>query len=188
MTKRKKKLISALELSQSMAMFDAMNNEPPLACVLICASHIEKALGALLESFLNPCETSRNMLNNAFGVLSTFAARLDMCYSLGLIPKFMYVNLNRIREIRNLFAHSHEPVSFETPEVMAICNALTLPNAVDNLGNPVESPAIFKTTDPRSRFCQVAVMAQSRIVLTALGIQHRPADDGKDQVITKTST
>jgi hypothetical protein len=76
---------------------------------------------ALLASFFIEGSTAENLLNHK-GALGSFGAQTDLCYSLGLIPKLVFNNLTVIGEIRNVFAHSLAPLTFESPEVAELIN------------------------------------------------------------------
>lgn len=64
------------------------------------------------------------------GPLHTFSAKLLMAYSLGVYGRETYRNLDHIRQIRNVFAHSKKPITFKTPEVKAACDLLSIQEAV----------------------------------------------------------
>ena len=52
-----------------------------------------------------------------YGPLSTFAAKIDMAYALGIIPREMYEELGKIRKLRNEFAHSTDILYFESEKI-----------------------------------------------------------------------
>ena len=47
----------------------------------------------------------KNRLFGAYGPISSFAAKIDMAYALGITADEVNLELNKIRKIRNLFAH-----------------------------------------------------------------------------------
>jgi hypothetical protein len=51
------------------------------------------------------------------GPASTFSAKILICYAFGLINKDAFDDLNKIRKIRNKFAHTSEKVDFLMSEV-----------------------------------------------------------------------
>jgi hypothetical protein len=59
-----------------------MNDGSALSCILLGHSHLDNALGSLLEHFLIADDVSGRLLNDPFGILSSFSARLSMCYAL----------------------------------------------------------------------------------------------------------
>jgi hypothetical protein len=61
----------------------------------------------LLRTFLIPCNTSEDPLfDGANAPLSTFNARIEMAYRLGVIDATFSRNLHLVRKIRNDFAHN----------------------------------------------------------------------------------
>ena len=49
-----------------------------------------------------------------------------------IIGPITYSDLNLIKELRNQFAHSRRPFDFQTPEVVAVCNQLKVPQLRDS--------------------------------------------------------
>jgi DNA-binding MltR family transcriptional regulator len=47
-------------------------------------------------------------LFGGFGPLSTFNAKIEFGFALGLLPRHVYTDLRTIRKIRNLFAHKRD--------------------------------------------------------------------------------
>lgn len=92
MEQNRNKKISAIENSskQSKALYDAVNNEPDLPCVLISTSFLDQCLTSLLERFFIRSNIAKNMLDAGRGVLGSFSSRADLSYCLNLIPKTLY--------------------------------------------------------------------------------------------------
>ena len=107
--------------------FEATRQESDLACALILASYIDQCLGSLLQSFLAKSTVTEGLLDPRAGPLGTFESRARMTYALRLVSKPQYQNLDRIAQIRNLFAHSHIDIKFEEPSIQELCAALVLP-------------------------------------------------------------
>jgi hypothetical protein len=55
-----------------------------------------------------------------------FAGRKRLARALGIISKVEYDKLEAIRHIRNAFAHTMAPISFDTPEIVALCDDLAI--------------------------------------------------------------
>jgi hypothetical protein len=100
--------------------------------VVVCVA-VEQALElAITTHFHVDQETSERMFDdNTNGPLGTFAAKTKMGYALGLYPKAARDELDTMRTIRNGFAHSWEQISFSSPEIVACCAALRLPDTAD---------------------------------------------------------
>lgn len=68
------------------------------------------------------------MLFQGMAPLSTFSAKIQIAYYLGLINKKQYHDLKIIKKVRNLFAHSINRTTFETLDIKDRCNQLkTIP-------------------------------------------------------------
>jgi hypothetical protein len=92
--------------------------------ILAIASFAEDALGDLVRAFLLPGESATQLLDGFNAPIGTFSTRIKMAYSLGLITKRQYEDLDRLRRIRNEFAHNWEPVSFADQKIAAHISAL----------------------------------------------------------------
>ena len=105
MSKRTKPPIS-LELLKrdTWHLFDVMEDEQPLSFVLMVTSFVEHSLTLLLSGFLIDGDTSRGLFSHKGGILDSVFSKVKMAYCLGLIDKPLFNNLQRIGEIRNLFA------------------------------------------------------------------------------------
>jgi hypothetical protein len=90
--------------------------------VLIGGALVELALRRLVQSrfALPPTETESLFENDA--PLSAFHNLARIGYAMGLFDSQIKQDLDRVREIRNLFAHSLHPISFDTPEIAAACS------------------------------------------------------------------
>ena len=88
------------------------------------------ALDRLLEEALTTkmVELNRGMRDKLFGeygALRDFSTKIDLAFSLGLVDLQNYQLLTIIRKCRNLFAHSKEPLSFESPDVRVLLESGT---------------------------------------------------------------
>jgi len=83
----------------------------------------EAGLKAVLMRKLIPLSNSE--LDGLFGrdaPLSTFSSLIRISHAFGVIDVEVRRDLDRIREIRNAFAHAIVPVTFATPEIIAACD------------------------------------------------------------------
>lgn len=127
-----------LALAASSSPFEALNRLRELTAdlderglVLALAAFAEDALGDLLSAFMQPGEASSALLVGFNAPLGTFSARIKAASALGLIISRQQENLDRLRKIRNAFAHSWEPVSFADQSVAAHITALYFVPLVD---------------------------------------------------------
>jgi len=56
------------------------------------------------------------------GPLSTFSAKIKLAYALGIVSAETRLQIERVREVRNHFAHHKDKVSFKHPSVMSVCS------------------------------------------------------------------
>jgi len=106
---------------------------------LIAAAQVENVLRRLLEVALvdlTPDEWSALFERDA--PFSSFSKLIRVTYAFGLIDKEFRQSLDRIREIRNTFAHAASIVTFETEEIANACSLLSC--VVESLGG-VDLPA-----------------------------------------------
>ena len=87
---------------ESHQLYDFLNEESDLACVLISASYLEFSLAALLKRHLVEDIVADDFINR-----SSLRRRADLAYSVGLIPQALHANLHVIADIRNSFAHNY---------------------------------------------------------------------------------
>jgi hypothetical protein len=76
--------------------------------VILGSAKLEDLLLNLLERRLLESPTKNDALFRGTGALSTFSARSEMAYRLGLISKPFLDALNGIRKVRNDFAHQFD--------------------------------------------------------------------------------
>jgi DNA-binding MltR family transcriptional regulator len=104
-------------------LFDVLNKESDLACVVIAAAFLDTALVSLLAQKLLASSVSNKLLATS-GALGSFATRADLAYCLSLIKKEHYQDICVVGEIRNQFAHSHLQLSFEDGNIRQLCDRL----------------------------------------------------------------
>ena len=116
---------SSDEVKRSAAAFlDTIKGESDRGCVLVAAAFLEEALELVLRSKMKSdpmvVKQSVDPLLAGIGPLRTFWARTELCRALDFLADWEYEDLSRIRELRNLFAHSYERADFDDPRVVDI--------------------------------------------------------------------
>jgi hypothetical protein len=99
------------------------------AIAMIGASLLEKALEVSILAHLRPLsgdERSRLFRYDCNGPIADFSARIKLADALGIFGPKTLADLNRIREIRNVFAHSVRYVGFATEAVENACGLLQM--------------------------------------------------------------
>lgn len=102
------------------------------ALVLSLAAFAEEALRDLIKAYLMPGGAADKMLEGFNAPLGTFSARIRMAQALGLLTSHQADDLDRLRKIRNDFAHNWEPVSFTDQKIAAHISALNFHSLDDD--------------------------------------------------------
>lgn len=142
----------------------SLNDETDRGCSLMAAAYLDYELGELLRGyFVDKPQIVKQMLDNN-GPLTTFSSRIELSYLLGLIGEQTRRDLNLIRKIRNEFAHTSNPISFETESIRNRCLELHF--------DPSEE------TRTRQKFTRVVLGVLAIIHTKILLTEHRksPAD------------
>src|SRR6266852_4243169 len=112
--------------AESAAMADAMGEkETDRGCALITGSIAENALEAILQTgTVSLSKTRRDELFGIDGVMGSFSAKIKVAFAFGLIDAELRDQFDRLREIRNAFAHAKVAINFNTPAVRHSCVGL----------------------------------------------------------------
>lgn len=114
--------------------------------VLTFTAVLENELQVALDSHM--AHRSKKMsekLYDSSGPLATFSAKIKIALAFGIIPTDLAAELDKIRNIRNKFAHTREAISFQTPEII---------EAVNKLSNAIKDKA---TDDIFGEACRLAI-------------------------------
>jgi hypothetical protein len=107
-----------------------LNEESDRALVILSASYIDHLLRLLITAELDlqdiPEAADKFLFEGSNAGLATFGSRILMAKHLGLVSKEEYGDLDRIRRIRNKFAHDFLGISFDTQQIRDLCNALKI--------------------------------------------------------------
>src|SRR5690606_5590079 len=93
--------------------------------ILSLAAFSEEALGELLKAFMMPSDATKQLVEGFNAPLGTFSSRIKAAYALGLITKDQFLDLERLRKIRNEFAHTWKSVSLSKPKVAALIDDMS---------------------------------------------------------------
>jgi DNA-binding MltR family transcriptional regulator len=159
-------------------LFDAVNGQSALACVLISVSALEQAVGSILKKHFLDSGPSETLLHDR-GALGPLFARANLAYALGLISVTSFQNLLELGEIRNIFAHSHVAIDFDHPKVIGHCQKLKtmFDTMTDQDGKPHWIAEAIEG-EWGSRFVLVVTTLHSQLILTALSTERRAACTG----------
>ena len=163
--------------SDTKKVFDILNKESDLACVLIGVSFLDESLRTALHRYFIKSETAANLLHPSKGALGSYGIRCDIAYSLSIVSKIIFKDLKIIGEIRNLFAHSHLELSFGSKKVIELTNKLENIDMLKytHIWQKVENPTSEDLyVNSRTRFVLSLVLIHQRIMVTGLGFKHTP--------------
>ncbi|MBE7478977.1 MAG: hypothetical protein HS104_03155 [Polyangiaceae bacterium] len=119
--------------------------ESDRAVALLAAAFLDHELECLLRRFFREVRVADSLFK-PMQPLSSFSARTKLSYVLALIDVRSYRDLNRIRKIRNVFAHDRHPRAFADPEISSLCAALEWPAVLPNHAREAQTPrARFET-------------------------------------------
>lgn len=167
--------------SDTQAVFDVLNEEPDLACVLIGTNFLDQIVASLLKQKFIRSSVADKILNPTGGALGTFSARSDLVYCLGFIEKKQYQDLCQIAEIRNRFAHGHLLLSFGDPRIRKLCNQLTSWEVLlqEEEQEMAEDPTDqMLKTEARNKFNLSVVILGNRLLIKAIGLKNKRAKNG----------
>lgn len=109
------------------------------AFALVWSSVVEDNLRRrLLKSMRDLPSDVQDQLFEGYGPLASFSARTKLSYALSLIGPKTRANLDRIRAVRNAFAHTGTSLSFATPQVANVCRLLDISDLTDEPKNEVK--------------------------------------------------
>jgi hypothetical protein len=139
---------------------------------ILLATHLEDALQLAVTTRL---KINPKYLNEVLGFdrpLGSFTNKIRMAYAIGLITQFTRTNLDIIRSVRNAFAHSVIPISFDTTEVLNASQLLELPQSLPPTSSLAEPYSSIEGPESLRTYRQVCVTT-SHNLLVAAGVYFR---------------
>jgi hypothetical protein len=117
-----------LSVKREGAIYQAIDRESDRGVAILLASLVEERLKSALLARLKHLPKG-----HAGSIKDTFAVCIDKAAKLRILGPEAHANLSLIRRVRNQFAHvltgsSPAPLSFEDPEITAMCRQFRLPN------------------------------------------------------------
>lgn len=135
-------------------IFFEMAEDGARGCVLAGTSFIEDVLqGAVAYRFGHLSAKELKDLFEGTAPLSTYSAKIKIAYAMGIIGKRTRHDLEKLRELRNAFAHSTRRLTFDLPEIA---------NIIDGLN------ALKDVTGGEGYNSQHKFVASTRIIMLAL--------------------
>ena len=137
---------------------------------LIGAAFLDCILADLLKNYFIDEPEEANQLLGAGCAMESFYVKILLAYCLGLLRKEVAGDLQRIRRIRNLFAHGHDKLSFEDAKISGIANELT------------SYSQIAHDAEPRSKFNITIIMIAHQLVFSMITIGHKKLDSENEDL------
>lgn len=146
-----------IEDTDFMRYINRLNSESDLGAVLISASLMDELLRRTLLAHLVEVPESKNLIEGGNAPLGTFSSRILAAYCHGLIDKTEFDECNRLRRIRNEFAHDMD-TTFSMKRIKDLCGNLhySAKDHKNKAGEPV-------TFDTRTQFTTSAVGIIARL-------------------------
>jgi len=136
-TKKRRPIPSMQGLSQeAYAWIQELQKQSDRGAIIVAGAFLEDALASLLRAFLIDVDAIERELFRYPQPLSSFAAKIDVAYYLGLIDANLRADLHLLRELRNQAAHYREQFDFTSPGVEAACKKFTVSAGLLKLPTP----------------------------------------------------
>jgi len=142
-------------------------NEEDRATVILVAAKLDLILYQILQKHLIPVPGSKDELLENDGPLSTFSAKINMAYRLGLIDNSFSRSLHLIRKIRNNFAHEVEGCTLDSGAHR---------DRVRELIAPAKDLEFFKkncdTLKENNKFSLISIQFRAMVALICLDLEN----------------
>ncbi len=153
--------LSRKPLRDLAAFFQEMQSASDRACALVACAALDGQLADLLRFHMVPLKPEENerlfySQNSVFGSLSskTLAA-----WALGIITREEKDNIDHLRQIRNVFAHTVAQLNFEEPLIVDHCRKLIfpfIPKTMEGVEYPQNARALFAVAS-QSQLCSLLI-------------------------------
>lgn len=94
-------------------------------------------------------ETRDRLFEGDAAILRDFSAKTTLAHAMGILGDNSRSDISLIRQIRNTFAHCRHPIGFETPEIAAACEHISVIRRLVERGQ-----ASAKERHPRETYLQ----------------------------------
>lgn len=95
--------------------------------IVSLGSFAEQALESLISAFLRQNASARFLTDGFNAPFGSFSAKIKGCHALGLITDEQFSDLEHLRKIRNLYAHTWKQISYTDNEIADHITALSFP-------------------------------------------------------------
>ena len=127
-----------------------LDQESDRGCVLFAASHMDHKLSILFQKILIGNKTHLDSILAFNGPLGSFSSKTKLAYSLGILRRKEFEDIEVLRKIRNEFAHSIETLAFQDLKIKQLIRNFKL------LANPDHD-------NPKYHFISIVGLIFSRL-------------------------
>lgn len=150
--------------------------------VLISGSFIEQGLKsviklAVVREYDHPLQYAELFGGDRPGALNGFYGKIILGHAIGAYTQAFKEDLDRVRHIRNAFAHSKGEISFKTKELEDSCHF----NTTDHFSN--EQGMVFKNARDRYVFMAFFAVLTFELIIKDIGEENRPDSYKSDQAL-----
>jgi hypothetical protein len=137
--------------------------ESDRGCALIAGAVIEDIAEFIIRARIRNLNTEQQTgLFGPEGTLGTLSSKVRVAFAFALIDKEINDQFDRMREIRNAFAHASFHITFDTNEIRKACEGIFQAPGVSDLS-------------PRERYINTAVFLMCAGIIAMSSDKRRPA-------------
>jgi hypothetical protein len=178
-----------LENKVLLRLLDRYTNRNPAArydraLVLISGAFIEQGLESAIKIGTVREYDALDLHADLFGgdkpgAINGFYGKIILGHALGLYTDAFKDDLDRIRHIRNAFAHATEEISFKTQEVSEVCDF----NVTEYFETTGETKMTFKDARDRYVFMVFFAVVTFDLIVKDAGAESRPGSYEPDRIL-----
>lgn len=109
-----------------LTVLEELKKQTDRGAAIVAASVAEELLAVVIQERLLPLnsEIRKSLFDRPNAPLSSFSAKIDLGYALGLFSDSAMKHLHILRECRNRFAHRIEPLNFDHPSITEVLSKI----------------------------------------------------------------
>lgn len=153
-------------MAELQVLHEQMQHQNDRVAAIACAAWLDDMLGAAISTkFIRLGEDWKKSIFDSQGApLSTMSGKIRIGYALGVFGPKTRADLDKIREVRNKFAHSSGALSFNDPALSVKCMALY----TSRMSHPrVSGVALGDAATPKDHYIQSALRISGKLLMIA---------------------
>jgi hypothetical protein len=132
-------------------VINEINSGSHRSVAIVWGAIVEEALeDSLSRAMKHLTRPEKELLFERNGPLATFSSKIIIAYRIQILDKVQQSYLNRIRHVRNAFAHGLYELTFATKEVHDVCRLLSIAQSA-------------RLTDPKACYCIACLRLWTRL-------------------------